>query len=168
MAFVLCDPEKEQGAVFSGRALAVLKFLESCRGAPERAAALLFPHHYRDSLRVLRGAGFVRRCWLSGSDPFWCPASARPPSSPEEYRERSALGWLAARLREAGAKLENGAAVFPSGKSFPVAVWRGSGNVPDNCLAVCLGDAAPPKEALLWVCANDLPERRLRECMKRR
>ena len=167
MAFVSCDPSKEQGAVFSGKALAVLDFLESCRGAPEGAVALLFPRHYRQSLRILRGAGFVRRCWLPGHDAFWCPASARPPATPEEYRERSALGWLVARLREAGAKLEGCAAVFPSGKAFSVAVWRGSGSVPSGCLAVCLGDTAPPKGAELWVYAKDLPERRLKECLHR-
>ncbi|WP_051275719.1 hypothetical protein [Desulfovirgula thermocuniculi] len=168
MPFVSCDPEKEQGAVFSSNALAVLDFLESCRGAPEGAVALLFPRHYRDSLRILRGAGFARRCWMPNHDPFWCPASAKPPATVEEYRERSALGWLAARLLEAGARLEGNRAVFPSGRSFQVVVWRGSGSVPNGCLAVCLGDVPPPPGAELWVFAKDLPERRLKECLYRR
>lgn len=123
---IQCDPKKvELGFIASKKAVRVLEFLESCAGAPESAVALLFPRHYRKSLRILRGSGYARRCWSPGQDALWCPVRFPVPKSREEYVARCALGWLAARLTEAGGKMDRGRAVFPGGKAYRVAVWPG-------------------------------------------
>ena len=163
---MLCDPKKiEPGVICSGKALGVLEFLESCGGAPESAVALLFPRHYRKSLRVLRGSGYARRCWTPGQDPFWCPASTRPPKDREEYIARCALGWLAARLVEAGGRMEEGKAVFPSGKALRVYVWPGK-IPPGPALAVSV-NGEEPGAGELWVEYERLKRRGLRECLKK-
>ncbi|MGO0122223.1 hypothetical protein [Desulfothermobacter acidiphilus] len=163
---VQVDPEREPGVLFSQKALKVLEFLEACQGAPEGAVRLLFPEHWQRSLRVLRGSGFAKRCWLPGREPFWCPSTARPPTSAREFGERCALGWLAARLKEAGGKLEGREAVFPSGQRFPVALYQPGTRVPGGSLVVSL-DGREPKGALLWVAFEELAEKKLQECLRR-
>lgn len=94
---ILCDPKKELGYIVSEKALAVLEFLETCAGAPEPAISLVFPKHYNKSLRILRGAGYVRRCWTPGQDALWVPEKYPVPNIIEEYIARCAFvrwaGW---------------------------------------------------------------------------
>lgn len=162
---VYCDPKKtELGIITSKKALRVLEFLETCAGAPEPAITLLFPDCLR-SLRILRGSGYARRCWTPGQDPFWCPASTRPPRDREEYIARCALGWLAARLVEAGGRLEGRQAVFPSGRTYRVCVWPGKIQ-PGPALAVSV-TGEKPGSGDLWAEYECLKERGLGECLKR-
>ncbi len=163
---VYCDPKKpETGIITSKKALRVLEFLESCAGAPEPAVSLLFPDCAR-FLRILRGSGYARRCWTPGQDPFWCPVSFPVPRTREEYIARCALGWLAARLVEAGGRMEKGKAVFPTGKAFQVAVWPG--RLPEGpALVVSLNGERPGlKAGQFWVSGLELPEKQLRKCLK--
>jgi len=164
---VYCDPKKvELGFIASRKALDILRFLETCAGAPEPAISLLFPDCAR-FLRILRGSGYARRCWCPGQDPFWCPVSFPVPKSREEYVARCALGWLAARLVEAGGRIEKGKAIFPTGKAYQVAVWPGK--LPEGLtIVVSVNGEEPPdlKPGQLWVDSKDLRERGLRECLQ--
>ncbi|AEG15172.1 hypothetical protein Desku_1592 [Desulfofundulus kuznetsovii DSM 6115] len=163
---VLCDPKKiEPGVICSGKALAVLEFLESCGGAPEPAVALLFPRHCRKSLRILRGSGYTRRCWTPGQDPFWCPVTFPAPRTGEEYVVRCALGWLAARLVEAGGRLEGRQAVLPTGRTYRACVWPG--RIPDGPVLVVSMTGEKPESGDLWAEYECLKERGLRECLKK-
>jgi len=119
---ILSDTEKNLGYIVSEKALAVLEFLESCAGAPEKAISLLFPGHYQKSLRILRGSGYARRCWTAGQDAMWIPAKFPVPDSIEEYRARGTLGWLAARLTQAGGEIKEGRAIFPGGQGFKLKI----------------------------------------------
>lgn len=164
---VYCDPKKiETGIIVSRKALEVLKFLESCAGAPEPAITLLSPG-CACFLRILRGSGYARRCWTPGQDPFWCPVSYPVPKTREEYIARSALGWLAARLAEVGGKMERGRAVFPTGKAYQVAVWP-AGKLPEGpALVVSVNGEEPDlKPGWLYADYKDLQERGLKECLK--
>jgi len=115
---VLIDPPKPPpGILCDRRAARLLEVLKMCGGAPEGAIAVLAPARYRALLRVLRGAGFVRRCWKPGAEEaFWCPACCQPPAS-RDYEARCALGWLGCRVLEAGGRIERiegvAAAFFP-------------------------------------------------------
>lgn len=164
---IYCDPKKiETGIITSRKALRVLEFLESCAGAPESAISLLFPDCAR-YLRILRGSGYARRCWTPGQDPFWCPAPFKVPKDREEYIARSALGWLAARLMEAGGRMDKGRAIFPNGKAYKVCVWPGK--LPEGPAIVVSvnGDEPDLRPGWLYVDYKDLQERGLRECLKR-
>lgn len=121
---ILSDPEKEIGYLVSRKAVDVLEFLESCAGAPEGAISSLFPGHYRKSLRILRGSGYARRVWTAGQDAMWIPAKFPIPESVEEYRARGALGWLAARLIQAGGRIKEGRAIFPGGQEFKLSFGK--------------------------------------------
>lgn len=163
---VYCDPKKtELGIITSEKALRVLEFLESCAGAPEPAVSLLFPD-CRRYLRILRGSGYARRCWAPGQDPIWCPVSFPVPRTEEEYAARSALGWLAARLAEAGGRMERGRAVFPSGEAFRAAVWPG--RVPEGPAVVVslTGERPGLRPGQLWASGPELRGKRLKECLK--
>lgn len=122
------------GIVTSRHALAVLEFIESCGGAPDEALALLF-RRSRLLLAKLRGAGMVYRV-RAGGTVLWLPAGSSPPLGAEHFRRMAAVGWLAARLQEAGGRYERGSAIFPNGAAFPVAL------VPPppqgHCLAVMM------------------------------
>lgn len=164
---VLADPPKEPGIVCDRRAGKLLAFLESCAGAPEPAVALLFPK-YRVLLKVLRGAGYARRCWKPGRDPFWCPAG-KPAPTDETYDARCALGWFACRLREAGGGLEGREAAFKTGRRLPLAVVppepkKGAG------IAVVLDRDFLPLVPQGWyyVYSEDLKKRRLKECLRKK
>lgn len=164
---IQCDPKKiELGIITSKKALEVLEFLESCAGAPEKAISLPFPDCAR-YLRILRGSGYARRCWCPGREPFWCPGSFSVPRTREEYIARCALGWLAARLVEAGGRIVKRRAIFPNGKAYQVAIWPGK--LPeDPAIVVSLnGDEPKLRPGWLWVDYKDLQERGLKECLKR-
>ncbi len=164
-----CDPKKvELGFIASKKALRVLEFLESCAGAPESAISLLFPDCARP-LRILRGSGYARRCWCPGQDALWVPVQFPVPKTREEYIARCALGWLAARLVEAGGRMDRGRAVFPTGKAFQVAVWPGKLPEEGSTLMVLLNGERPPTSRQGWLYADykDLQERGLKECLKR-
>lgn len=165
---VLIDELKEPGIINSPKVLEVLEFLESCAGAPEGALAVLFPH-YQQALRVLRGSGYVRRCWKPGKEPFWCPPG-KPFPDDSSYVARCALGWLAARLYEAGAKLEGRYAVFQNNYKLKVYV------VPplpikqkENGLAVLLSnDNEEIPRGWYYVEYQRLKKKLIKECLNKK
>jgi len=164
---VLADPKKEPGIVCDRRAERLLAFLERCAGAPEGAIALLFPK-YQVLLRVLRGAGYVRRCWKPGMEPFWCPAG-KPVPTDESYEVRCALGWFICRLYEAGGRLEGREAVFRNGRRLPLAVVP---PVPkgETGIAVVVGadDLRLVPQGWYYAVHKNLKERGLRACLTKK
>jgi len=167
MLAVLVDPRKEPGILCDRRAERLLNFLEKCAGAPEAAVALLFPKH-AVLLKVLRGAGYVRRCWKPGKEPFWCPAN-KPLPTDETYEARCALGWFVCRLYEAGGRLEGREAAFRTGRRLPLAVVppRPKGS---EGIAVLVDEGSLGLVPGGWyyaVCEN-LKERGLRECLRKK
>lgn len=131
MAYISVDPAKPPGVLTSRRAAAVLDFLEQCAGASENALALVFPDAAA-CLKILRGTGYVRRCFLPGQEPLWVPVASPVPTK-ETYMGRLALGWLACRAREAGCKVSAGYIKFPGGQVYKMAWWPG---VLPDCPAV--------------------------------
>lgn len=151
------------GIVTSQRALAVLEFLESSGGAPDGALALLF-RRSRLLLAKLRGAGMVYRAW-AGDTLLWLPAGASAPRDTDHFRRMAAVGWLAARLKQAGGRYEKGSAVFPNGAVFPVALVP---PVPlGPCLAVIMGPGKIFLEkgsvSVFW---EDLRAASIKDCLK--
>lgn len=163
---VLIDDPKEQGIINDRRVYDVLCFLEKCAGAPEGALALLFPY-YRRALRVLRGAGFARRAWKVGSrEAFWNPHGFPPPTD-TTYEARCALGWLAARLVEAGADLEGRDAVFPNGKRLPVYTVPPAPGGKQGLAVVLDGNTEQVPEGWYFVEMSRLREETLRSCLQK-
>lgn len=160
-------PLPAPGLVTSERALRVLELLEAAGGAPESALGIL----YRDApkrLRSLRAGGWAYRARLGG-ETLWLPRSANPPGTELEYRRQAAIGWLAARLAEAGGIYAAGAASFPNRQSFPVAVLPPDKAPSKPCLAVLLDNTTPQGLATgsLWCRADALAAQRLEQCLRR-
>lgn len=123
MAYVSVDPAKPPGILISHRAAVVLNFLEQCAGASEAALTLIFPD-VAGSLRILRGTGYVRRCFLPGQEALWVPTTSPVPTV-ETYLGRLALGWLAVRAKEAGCQVKAGRIRFLNGQVYRLAWWPG-------------------------------------------
>ncbi|SFR12514.1 hypothetical protein [Desulfoscipio geothermicus] len=163
---VICDPKPvETGIIVSSRADRVLRFLETCAGAPEKAISLVSPKHFRRSLRILRGAGYVRRCWFKGHDPLWVPVNYNVPRNKKEYLGRSALGWLAARLVEAGADFNQGIAVFPNSSKFRVVLYPPGSRSNEPMIIIALNGEKPEAGEGLWVNYDELQEKDLQKCL---
>ncbi|MCL5057372.1 MAG: hypothetical protein M1130_05125 [Actinobacteria bacterium] len=151
------------GIVTSRHALAVLEFIESCGGAPDDALALLF-RRSRLLLAKLRGAGMIYRA-RAGGMVLWLPAGVSPPLGAEHFRRMAAVGWLAARLKEAGGRYEKGSAIFPNGAAFPVAL------VPPTPQGHCLAVMMEPGKVFLEkgsvsVFWEDLRVAAIKECLR--
>gem|GEM_PF-1813217 len=162
---IQCDSKKvELGIIVSKKALRVLNFLEGCAGAPEPAISLIFPGCAR-FLRILRGSGYARRCWTPGQDALWVPVQFPVPKNREEYVARSALGWLAARLVEAGGRMDRGRAIFPNGKAYRVGIYPGA--IHGKELVLSLNGEFPDEkqDGCLYVNYQNLKERMLKECL---
>lgn len=160
-------PLPTPGLLTSERALRVLEFLEAAGGAPESALGIL----YRDApkrLRSLRAGGWAYRARLGG-ETLWLPRTADPPQTETEFRRQAAIGWLAARLAEAGGVYAAGAAAFPNRATFPVLVVPPDRPPAKPILAVFLD--AEGAEGLaggsLWCRAADLERERLEKCLRR-
>ncbi|NPV72299.1 MAG: hypothetical protein HPY89_00595 [Pelotomaculum sp.] len=167
MLAVLVDPVKEPGIIVDRRAERLLAFLEKCAGAPEGAVALLFPK-YAVLLKVLRGSGYVRRCWKPGKEPFWCPAN-KPLPTDETYEARCALGWFACRLYEAGGRLEGKEAAFRTGRRLPLAVVPPKPEGKEGIAVLTDGSSLGlVPQGWYYVAYGDLRERRLKECLKKK
>ncbi|MFZ5633204.1 MAG: hypothetical protein ACOY40_10195 [Bacillota bacterium] len=151
------------GFITSKRAFSMMEFIRSCDGAPEEALALLF-RKSKLLLRKLRGAGMVYRVWVENTV-LWLPVNTLPPLNPDLFFRKTAIGWLAARLKESGGRYEKGSAVFPNGAVFHVAlvppVPKGS------CLAVIMrpGNSYLQKGSV-WVFWEDLKTKNIKECLK--
>lgn len=121
---VQIDPPRPLGVLTSRRAAKLLEFLEQIPGAPENALKLLFPDA-AESLKILRRAGFIRRCYLPDHEPLFLPAAAGPPGSDKEFTRRVALGWLACWLAaRKKAEIHAGYARV-DGQIYALAVWPG-------------------------------------------
>lgn len=151
-----------KGIVTSSRAAEMLEFIESCGGVPEGALSISF----RKSLQLiskLRGAGMIYRAKVD-KETLWLPVEIPPPEY-EQFLKISAVGWLAARLKESGGAYKDGNAVFPTGRVFPVSI------VPPSPRGVCLAVIIKPGKASLekgsvWVAKQDLVVRNIKECVK--
>jgi hypothetical protein len=168
---VVEKPLLSPGLVTSERALRVLEFLEACGGAPEEALLLLDPHRpdrTRKSLASLRAGGWAYRARLDG-EMLWLPRGADPPRTELEFRRQSVIGWLAARLAEAGGAYAAGAAVFSNRQAFPALVVPPDRPGRGSVLAVLLDCASPDglPAGSLWVRAEDLRVERLERCLRR-
>lgn len=151
------------GILMSRHALAVLEFIESCGGAPEEALALLF-RRSKLLLGKLKGAGMVYRAWV-GDTVLWMPAGASPPRDMDHFRRMAAVGWLAARLKEAGGRYEKGSANFPNGAVFRVALVPPAPREP--CLAVFMkSEKVHLQKGSVWVSREDLRAHGIRDCLK--
>jgi len=151
------------GIVTSQHALAVLEFIESCGGAPDGALALLF-RRSNLLLAKLRGAGMVYRA-RAGDTVLWLPAGASPPRDIDHFWRTAAVGWLAARLKEAGGRYEKGSAIFPNGAAFPVALVPPAPQGP--CLAVMMDPGKVSLEkgsvSVFW---DDLRVAAIKDCLR--
>lgn len=157
-------PPRPEGLLVSPRALALLEFLEECGGAPPEACRLLWPDA-PDRFRRAFAAGFTT--WASlGSRLLWLPRAHRV-RGPRGFARQEALGWLAARLREAGGGLRGGQAVFPSRTALPVAVVPPD-PVPTGPAVVVAADGMEPRvpRRSLWCTLEDLRDKPLRECLR--
>lgn len=157
-------PPRPEGLLVSSRALALVEFLEESGGAPPEACRLLWP----DALgrfRRARAAGFAALARL-GARELWLPREHRV-RGVRGFARQEALGWLAARLREAGGAFRDGRAVFPNRTSLLVAVVP-SDPIPVEPAAVVVAGGMEPRipRGLLWCTLDDLRDRPLRECLR--
>jgi len=151
-----------KGIITSRRAAEMLEFIESCGGAPEGALSITF----RKSLQLigkLRGAGMIYRA-KADKETLWLPVDVPAPVY-EQFLKISAVGWLAARLKESGGAYKDGNAIFPTGRVFPVSI------VPPSPRGVCLAVIIKPGKTSLekgsvWVAKQDLVVRNIKECLK--
>lgn len=157
-------PPRPEGLLVSPRALALLEFLEECGGAPPEACRLLWPDA-PDRFRRAFAAGFTT--WASlGSRLLWLPRAHRV-RGPRGFARQEALGWLAARLREAGGKLVRGQVIFPNRTNLPVVVVPPD-LPPAGPSVVVVADGTEPRvpRGSLWCSLEDLRDRPLRECLR--
>jgi len=162
MCIVVDQTRAAPGIVTSSRAMAMLRFIESCGGVPEEALGLV----YRKSLKLLsklRGAGTIYRV-TAGGMVLWMPTEALPPGDYEAFKRKFAIGWLAARLVESGGCYENGSAVFPNGAAFRVAVAPPA--PADTCLVVFLSGRTHVSKGSVWVLFDELRQKSLKECLR--
>lgn len=162
MAYVDIDPAKPPGILTSRRAAVVLNFLEQCAGASKDALALVFPD-VTGSLRILRGTGYVRRCFLPGQEPLWVPVACPAPTM-ESYVGRLALGWLACRAKEAGCVVKAGHVRFANGDIYRMAVWPGL--LPEGPAVVVSVNGKIKREGdQLWTSLKKLKAANLKEAL---
>lgn len=157
-------PPRPAGLLVSPRALALLEFLEESGGASPAACRLLW-RDADDRFRRAYGAGFAT--WASlGSWFLWLPRKHRV-RSPRDFTRQEALGWLAARLREAGGAFRGGQAVFPNRTALPVAIVPPDAP-PAEPSVVVVADGTEPRvpRRSLWCSLEDLRDRPLRECLR--
>lgn len=157
-------PPRPEGLLVSPRALALVEFLEESAGAPPESCRLLWPDA-EERFRRAYGAGFAALARL-GARELWLPREHRV-RSPRGFIRQEALGWLAARLREAGGVLKGGQAVFPNRAALPVAVVPPD-PVPAEPSVVVVTDGTEPRirRGSLWCVLEDLRQRPLRECLR--
>ncbi|TEB04752.1 hypothetical protein Psch_03514 [Pelotomaculum schinkii] len=162
MRIIVDQTRAAPGLVTSSRAMAMLRFVESCGGAPEEALGLVF-RKSRLLLSKLRGAGVIYRVTAEGKV-LWLPAGVPPPGDRNDFERRFAVGWLAARLFESGGCYEEDTAVFPNGAVFRVAVAPPA--PADTCLVVFLAGATRLVQGSVWVLLNEIQRKSLKECLK--
>jgi hypothetical protein len=157
-------PPRPEGLLVSPRALALLEFLEESGGAPPEACRLLWPDA-PDRFRRAYVAGFAALARL-GARQLWLPRAHRV-RTPQGFCRQEALGWLAARLREAGGRLRDGRAVFPNRTALPVAVVPPDAP-PTEPSVVVVTDSTEPRvrRGSLWCALTDLRDKPLRECLR--
>jgi hypothetical protein len=157
-------PPRPEGLLVSSRALALVEFLEESGGAPPAACRLLWPDA-DDRFRRAYGAGFA--AWASlGSRLLWLPRVHRV-RGPRGFARQEALGWLAARLREAGGAFRGGQAVFPSRAALPVAVIPPDAPPAEPSVVVVTDGTEPHiRRGSPWCTLEDLRDRPLRECLQ--
>lgn len=160
--WVDADPAKDPAPLWSKRAADVLTVLEAGAGAPGEALGLLFPS-VGEGLRILRGTGYVRRCYLPGFEPLWVPYGAPLPTV-AGYPCRVALGWAVCRAVECGCRVSVGHVRFPGGEVFRVACHPGAIG-PGNVLVVSVNGEKPPGVGGLFTTLARLRTCRLPEAL---
>lgn len=157
-------PPGPEGLLTSRRALALLEFLEECGGAPPGACMLLWPDA-RERFARLRAAGFAVLARL-GARELWLPREHRVWSA-RAFARQEGMGWLAARLREAGGKVSDGQAVFPNRTFLAVAVVPYDPMPAERCVVVVADGTGPCRlQGSLWCRLEDLRVKPLRECLR--
>jgi len=118
----------------------------------------------REKIKISETSGI--RLYLTAGTPY--------PKTEESFYRRIALGWLYARVIEAGCEWKNGIipeVIFRNGDGFRVA-WRGkTGRNKGRFLALLSRDARKPRElppGSLVVYSDDLREKVLREALTRK
>lgn len=155
---------RPSGLLVSPRALSLVEFLEECGGASPDACHVLWADA-TERFRRAFAAGFAT--WaLLGIQVLWLPRQHRV-RAPRAFVKQEALGWLAARLREAGGRLRDGRAVFPNRTALPVAVVPPDAP-PTEPSVVVVTDSTEPRvrRGSLWCALTDLRDKPLRECLR--
>lgn len=151
----------------------VLYHLRTSGGMTMPALGVLFGHTARKLIRKLLQREKVKVSEMSGIRLFMTVSTPYPKTEESFYR-RVALGWLYARVIEAGCKWKNGIipeVIFRNGDGFRVA-WRGKTGLNRGLfLALLPRDGRKPRElppGSLIIYSDDLREKGLREALTRR
>lgn len=137
-----------RGLITSTKAARVWDFISRVGPTPFHALSVATgfkPGTLVRALRHLRGGGYAHPIWQANVE-FWGANGAVFEPEAQEM-----LAWFAARLEEAGGRVENATAHFPRGQVFPIYTHYDHVEVGE------------------WVCAiGDLRAGPLRDCLRKK